>query len=59
MAISFRKTTSVDVQDLEVLPDEYVKVKKEADKTAIKQAIKLGVIVPGAELVNGRSMTIR
>ena len=44
----------VVVEDIEALPEEYVKVKKEADKTAIKKALKDGAEINGAKLGKGK-----
>lgn len=45
---------SVDVTNLEEIPKEYIRIKKEADKKAIQKAIKEdGELVPGAELKKG------
>lgn len=59
--VSYRKTASVDVFNMADLPDEYrrVKITEEADKTAIKEAIKAGDEVPGATLVERLSMSIK
>ncbi len=45
--------TSVDVTDIEALPQGYFKVERKADKTAIKAAIEAGNTIPGAELTTG------
>ena len=59
--VSYRKTASVDVFNMADLPDEYrrVKITEEADKTAIKEAIKAGEEVSGATLVERLSMSIK
>lgn len=59
--VSYRKTTSVEVTNMDELPDEYrrVKITEEADKTAIKEAFKAGVPVVGAKLVERLSMSIK
>ena len=43
----------VDVVDPAALPGEFVKVRVEPDKAAIKNALKAGTPVPGARLVDG------
>jgi hypothetical protein len=51
---------SVDVTDLDALPQGYFRLKKEADKTAIKKAIETGEEIPGAVLVLGdESLIVR
>lgn len=43
----------VVITDEADLPDSFVRVKREADKAAIKDALKAGQFVPGAALSNG------
>lgn len=60
VAISFRKTSSVNITDMSLLSKEYLKFTDPTpDKTAIKNAIKAGVGVAGAEIVEGKSISIR
>jgi Siphovirus Gp157 len=48
------------VSDVEQLPQGYYRTKKEADRTAIKVALKAGEKIPGALLVpGGNVLTIR
>jgi len=50
----------VIITDESAVPDAFMKITKEPNKTAIKNAIKLGTYVPGAALSNGgTSITIR
>lgn len=44
---------SVGIEDLDELPQGYFKTVRQADKTAIKQALESGQEVPGAFLVLG------
>lgn len=49
---SFRKSQRIEVDDISSLPDEFLKYKDpEADKTAIKDAIKEGKEIAGARVV--------
>ena len=60
--LSLRKSESVDVYlDADYLDDKFKRVKTvvEADKTAIKQAIKNGENVEGARLVENNNLQIR
>lgn len=59
--IGFRKSQAVNVLDLDTLPEALKRTKTivEADKTAIKQALKQGLDVPGAVLVDNRNLSIR
>lgn len=47
--------TSVNVTDIDALPQGYFKLERKADKTAIKTAIEQGETIPGAELALGTS----
>ena len=57
---SFRKTSSVEV-DMNNLSKEFIKEKIEytADKTAIKNAIKSGQVVEGAQIVERQALQVR
>lgn len=61
VAIKFRSVESVSVPDVAMLPAEYIRTKitNEADKTAIKNAIKAGEVVAGAELIKKQSISIK
>lgn len=60
VAISFRKTSSVNVTDMSQIPEEFLKyAEPTVDKTAIKNAIKAGAVVAGAEVVEGQSISIK
>ena len=51
---------SVNVTDVDALPQGYFKIKREADKTALKTALMAGEAIPGAELQMGLAgLTIR
>lgn len=58
LKIGLRKSESVEV-NLDELDDKYKRVKVEADKVAIKNAIKSGEEVKGAFLVENKSLQIR
>lgn len=52
--------TSVNVTDIDALPQGFYRVSKSADKTALKAALMAGEIIPGAEMQFGEpSLTIR
>ena len=61
VVVSFRKSESIEVKDETLLASEFKKVVEEikVDKTAIKQAIKSGVAVAGAELVEKQNLQIK
>ena len=60
VAISFRKTSSVNITDFSKVPESFLKyAEPTVDKTGIKNAIKLGENVPGAEIIEGNSISIK
>lgn len=61
LSVSFRKVSSVKVDPavLDELPDEYVKVTKEARKTLLKDALAAGEEIPGVTMESRQSVIIR
>lgn len=61
VALSFRKSESVVIEDQSALPVEFIKVKmtETPDKVAIKKAIKSGTEVAGAALVENKNLQIK
>lgn len=57
--LSFRNSTAVSITDETHIPAEFIIVETKVDKMKIKDALKNGEIIPGAELVNNRSIQIR
>ena len=59
--LSYRKSDSVEVSDMNSLPKEYVKEKVElsAEKTALKKALKDGKEIKGAEIVTKLNMQVK
>ncbi len=57
--VSWRKSESVLIEDLEKVPEEYQKITVAADKTAIKKDIKNGVEVEGAKLIENQNIQIK
>ena len=51
----------LDTEDLDTLPDEFIRIKKEADKTAIKAALLAGdqKLAGYAHIEQGKSLRIR
>lgn len=59
-SVSFRKSQSVEIADIYKLDENYLRYKEpEADKTAIKEALKAGKTVAGATLVENTSVIIK
>lgn len=60
VALSFRKSSEVQIDDIEELSDKYLRYKApEPDKTAIKAAINEGKEVAGARLVSKINLQIK
>lgn len=61
VVLGFRKSTTVEVPNLEVLDKEFIKIKTEtsADKKAIKEAITNGREVKGAYLQDNLNLSIK
>lgn len=61
VAITFRKSESVNVLDESIIPTEYIKTKTETtvDKAGIKKALKEGKVIEGAELVANNNIQIK
>lgn len=59
--VSFRKSESVEVDNIELIPAEFIitKTTKQADKIAIKNAIKGGKEIPGATIKQNKSLQIK
>ena len=57
--LSTRKSQAVEVLDETILPSEFWVIKKEVSKSTISQAIKDGEEVPGAQLKDNISLSIR
>lgn len=60
VAVSFRKTTSVEVDNVYDLPNWYVRPgEPQADKVALKKDLATGKVIEGAHLVEGLSVSIK
>ena len=59
--LSFRKSQSVNIADVNSLPNEYktIKVTEQADKVKIKQALLNGEVIEGCEIVNSNNLQIK
>ena len=59
--LSFRKSQSVNVSDVNSLPGEYktIKVTEQADKIKIKQALLNGEVIEGCEIINSQNLQIK
>lgn len=60
VTISYRKSTSVVVDNLFDIPDDYLKYKEpEVDKVAVKNAIKDGIEVKGVHIEEKNNISIK
>ncbi len=59
ISVRTSKAVELDADALDKIPESFVRVKREADKTAIKSAIEGGFDVPGAHIVENRSISMR
>ena len=59
--ITTRKSESIEVEDVNSLPKEYkvIKVTEQADKKALKEAIKKGEVIAGVTLVENQNLRIK
>lgn len=58
--ISYRKSESVEITDIDKIDKDYLKyVEPAADKTLIKNAIKQGLDIEGAELIEKQNIQIK
>jgi len=59
--LTSRKSQAVEIDDEDSLPPEWLTLKStsQPDKTAIKEALKAGHSIPGANLISRRSWRIR
>lgn len=60
--ISFRKSESVEIDNIDLIPNEYKVIpeaKPRADKKAIKDAIKNGIDIQGAYIQQNKSLQIK
>lgn len=60
VAISFRKSKSVNIVDLAGIPEKYLKyADPTVNKTEVKKAIEAGEKIPGVELVENNNIQIK
>lgn len=59
VTISYRHSEKVEVTDIDKIPQEYLRIKPEPNKTEIKKALKAGMYVEGAVLTEQESMQIK
>lgn len=57
--IGFRKSDKVTVTNLDALPERFLRVKREPNLTALKEALKAGQAFDGAVLTTNKNLSIR
>lgn len=57
--ITYRKSIAVNITDADKLPEEFIVIEKKPNKTAIKEALKEGEIIDGAELIENSNIQIK
>jgi len=58
--VSFRKSEAVEIMDGAIIPDEYLKFKEpEVNKTELKKALKSGLVIEGACIVENQNIQIK
>lgn len=58
-SFSIKNSESLDVSSIDNIPREFLRIKKEADKTAIKNAIKQGQEIDGCKIVKNKSLVTK
>ena len=61
VSLKFRKSEAVNIYDMDKIPKDYMTVKTEykPDKKAIKEAIKGGGVIEGANIVEKNTLVIK
>lgn len=56
---SFRKSSKVEVLDIDSLPQQFIKVERTISRSELAKALKAGEQIEGAQLVENQSLSIR
>ena len=56
---SFRKSTSVQIENDATIPPQFIKVEKTISRSELAKALKAGEQIEGAQLVENQSLSIR
>ena len=57
--IGFRKSEKVAVTDVDALPERFLRIKREPNLTALKEALKAGQAFEGVSITTNRNLSIR
>lgn len=58
-SFNIKNSESLEIESIDDIPREYLRIKKEADKIAIKKAIKDGLVIDGCKIVENKSLGVR
>lgn len=58
-SFSIRESESLEVLDIDNIPREFLRIKKEADKKAIKDYLKTGGTIDGCQIIKNKSLGVR
>lgn len=56
---SFRKSSKVEVSDIDSLPQQFIKVERTISRSELAKALKAGEQIEGAQLIENQSLSIR
>ena len=56
---SFRKSSKVEVADMDSLPQQFIKVERTVSRSELAKALKAGEQIEGAALIENQSLSIR
>lgn len=56
---SIKNSESIEVTDVELLPRQFLRIKKEADKKAIKEALQNNISIEGCSIKSSKSLVVR
>lgn len=59
LVMSTRYSEAVQIDDDTELADEWCRIKREPNKSAIKEALKAGAEIAGAEIIKNRSLQLK
>lgn len=59
VSINYKRSESVQCENLGAVPKDYLVMAPSLDKTAVKQALKEGIEVPGCELLEKQNIQIK
>lgn len=58
-SFNIKNSEALEVDSIDNIPREFLRIKKEADKVEIKKALKNGLIIDGCRIVENKSLMIK